>query len=281
MTSLAPDPRVLSDLLAPVPRAVVMTMGALHEGHARLIDAARETVGPQGQVVATIFVNPLQFGAGEDFERYPRTLEADVAVCESRGVDVIFTPSVEHMYGSEGITVDPGAIGDVLEGAQRPGHFRGVLTIVAKLLHMTRPDVAMFGEKDYQQLVAIRRMVRALDFPVEVVGVPTVREGDGLAMSSRNRYLSEEHRAAAVVIPRALGAGVAAALAGASTAEVVEVTRGVLSQQTSGKIDYVELTDPDLGPAPDAGAARLLTAVRFGDTRLLDNVAVTLGSRPA
>lgn len=281
MTSLAPDPRVLADLLAPVPRAVVMTMGALHEGHGRLMDAAREAVGPQGQVVATIFVNPLQFGAGEDFERYPRTMEADVAVCEARGVDVVFAPSVEHMYGSAGITIDPGALGDVLEGAQRPGHFRGVLTIVAKLLHMTRPDLAMFGEKDYQQLVAIRTMVRALDFAVDVVGVPTVREGDGLAMSSRNRYLSETQREAATVIPRALGAGAAAALAGASPDEVLEVARGVLSQEPAGRIDYVALTDPDLGPTPDNGAARLLTAVRFGETRLLDNVGVVLGNPSA
>lgn len=277
MTALAPDPRVLADNLAQVPRAVVMTMGALHEGHARLLDAARESVGPNGQVVATIFVNPLQFGEGEDFDRYPRTFEADLALCEARGVDVVFAPSVEHMYADDHVTIDPGPIAHILEGAQRPGHFTGVLTIVAKLLHLTKADVALFGEKDYQQLTAIRMMVRALDFPVEVVGVPTVREGDGLAMSSRNRYLSDEERAAAVVVPRALGAGAAVALTGADAEEVLQVTRDVLAQEPLASPDYVSLTDVNLGPSPQSGAARLLTAVRFGNTRLLDNVGFVLG----
>ncbi|MCX6422880.1 MAG: pantoate--beta-alanine ligase [Actinobacteria bacterium] len=277
MTALAPDPRVLADNLAQVPRAVVMTMGALHEGHARLLDAARESVGPNGQVVATIFVNPLQFGEGEDFDRYPRTFEADLALCEARGVDVVFAPSVEHMYADAHVTIDPGPIAHILEGAQRPGHFTGVLTIVAKLLHLTKADVALFGEKDYQQLTAIRMMVRALDFPVEVVGVPTVREGDGLAMSSRNRYLSDEERAAAVVVPRALGAGAAVALTGADAEEILQVTRDVLAQEPLASPDYVSLTDVNLGPSPQSGAARLLTAVRFGNTRLLDNVGFVLG----
>lgn len=277
MTALAPDPRVLADNLAQAPRAVVMTMGALHEGHARLLDAARESVGPNGQVVATIFVNPLQFGEGEDFDRYPRTFEADLALCEARGVDVVFAPSVEHMYADAHVTIDPGPIAHILEGAQRPGHFTGVLTIVAKLLHLTKADVALFGEKDYQQLTAIRMMVRALDFPVEVVGVPTVREGDGLAMSSRNRYLSDEERAAAVVVPRALGAGAAVALTGAAAEEILQVTRDVLAQEPLASPDYVSLTDVNLGPSPQSGAARLLTAVRFGNTRLLDNVGFVLG----
>jgi pantoate--beta-alanine ligase len=277
MTALAPDPRVLADNLAQAPRAVVMTMGALHEGHARLLDAARESVGPNGQVVATIFVNPLQFGEGEDFDRYPRTFEADLALCEARGVDVVFAPSVEHMYADAHVTIDPGPIAHILEGAQRPGHFTGVLTIVAKLLHLTKADVALFGEKDFQQLTAIRMMVRALDFPVEVVGVPTVREGDGLAMSSRNRYLSDEERAAAVVVPRALGAGAAVALTGAAAEEILQVTRDVLAQEPLASPDYVSLTDVNLGPSPQSGAARLLTAVRFGNTRLLDNVGFVLG----
>ncbi len=277
MTALAPDPRVLADNLAQAPRAVVMTMGALHEGHARLLDAARESVGPNGQVVATIFVNPLQFGEGEDFDRYPRTFEADLALCEARGVDVVFAPSVEHMYTDDHVTIDPGPIAHILEGAQRPGHFTGVLTIVAKMLHLTKADVALFGEKDYQQLTAIRMMVRALDFPVEVVGVPTVREGDGLAMSSRNRYLSDEERAAAVVVPRALGAGAAVALTGAAAEEILQVTRDVLAQEPLASPDYVSLTDVNLGPSPQSGAARLLTAVRFGNTRLLDNVGFVLG----
>ena len=277
MTALAPDPRVLADNLAQVPRAVVMTMGALHEGHARLLDAARESVGPSGQVVATIFVNPLQFGEGEDFDRYPRTFEADLALCEARGVDVVFAPSVEHMYADDHVTIDPGPIAHILEGAQRPGHFTGVLTIVAKLLHLTKADFALFGEKDYQQLTAIRMMVRALDFPVEVVVVPTVREGDGLAMSSRNRYLSDAERAAAVVVPRALGAGAAVALTGADVNEVLQVTRDVLAQEPLASPDYISLTDLNLGPAPTSGSARLLTAVRFGKTRLLDNVGFVLG----
>jgi pantoate--beta-alanine ligase len=254
-----------------------MTMGALHEGHARLLDAARESVGPSGQVVATIFVNPLQFGEGEDFDRYPRTFEADIALCEARGVDVVFAPSVEHMYADDHVTIDPGPIAHILEGAQRPGHFTGVLTIVAKLLHLTKADFALFGEKDYQQLTAIRMMVRALDFPVEVIGVPTVREGDGLAMSSRNRYLSDAERAAAVVVPRALGAGAAVALTGADANEVLQVTRDVLAQESLASPDYVALTDVNLGPAPTSGSARLLTAVRFGKTRLLDNVGFVLG----
>ncbi len=187
-------------------RAVVMTMGALHEGHATLIRAARSRVGPQGQVVVTVFVNPLQFGAGEDLDRYPRTLEADVELAAAAGADVVFAPSVDEVYpgGEPQIRIAAGPMGDLLEGASRPGHFDGVLTVVAKLLHLTAPDLALYGQKDAQQLAVITRMAADLNFPVEIVGVPTVREEDGLALSSRNRYLSAPERRTALALSAAL-----------------------------------------------------------------------------
>lgn len=187
-------------------RAVVMTMGALHDGHATLIRAARSLVGPEGQVVVTVFVNPLQFGAGEDLDRYPRTLEADLKTAAEAGADAVFAPSADEVYpgGGPQVRITAGPMGELLEGASRPGHFDGMLTVVAKLLHLTRPDVALYGQKDAQQLALIRRMVRDLDFPVQIVGVPTVREPDGLALSSRNRYLSPEERPTALALSRAL-----------------------------------------------------------------------------
>ena len=279
MTLLARTRLELDEVTAArVPTAVVMTMGALHDGHAELMREARRRL-PQGRVIVTDFVNPTQFGAGEDFDRYPRTLEADVELCERNAVDIVFAPSVDEVYGGAGlgITVDPGARGDILEGASRPGHFAGVLTVVAKLLHLTRPDIALFGEKDYQQLVLISDMVRALDFRVEVIGVPTVREADGLAMSSRNRYLSAEARARAAVIPRALAAGEAAASAGADAA--AHATRAVLESEGID-IDYVVVTGTDLLDAPTRGVGRLILAVRIDDVRLIDNVPVDLGGGP-
>ncbi|MFD9789727.1 pantoate--beta-alanine ligase [Streptomyces sp. NPDC059070] len=187
-------------------RAVVMTMGALHEGHATLVRTARESVGPAGQVVVTVFVNPLQFGAGEDLDRYPRTLDADRDLAERAGADAVFAPSVDEVYpgGEPQVRITAGPMGERLEGASRPGHFDGMLTVVAKLLHLTAPDLALFGQKDAQQLALIRRMVRDLNFPVEIVGVPTVREADGLALSSRNRYLSPADRDTALALSRAL-----------------------------------------------------------------------------
>ncbi|MET9377606.1 pantoate--beta-alanine ligase [Streptomyces sp. NPDC002992] len=186
--------------------AVVMTMGALHEGHATLVRTAREYVGPHGFVVVTVFVNPLQFGAGEDLDRYPRTLEADLRTAEAAGADTVFAPSVDEVYpgGEPQVRITAGPMGERLEGASRPGHFDGMLTVVAKLLHLTRPDLALFGQKDAQQLALIRRMARDLNFPVEIVGVPTVREADGLALSSRNRYLSDGERRTALALSRAL-----------------------------------------------------------------------------
>ncbi|MEG3628406.1 pantoate--beta-alanine ligase [Streptomyces poriticola] len=190
-------------------RAVVMTMGALHEGHATLIRTARAIAGPDGEVVVTVFVNPLQFGAGEDLDRYPRTLEADVKIAAESGADAVFAPSADEVYpgGEPQVRISAGPMGERLEGASRPGHFDGMLTVVAKLLHLTRPDLALYGQKDAQQLALIRRMVRDLDFGVEIVGVPTVREEDGLALSSRNRYLSPEERRTALALSQALFAG--------------------------------------------------------------------------
>ncbi len=187
-------------------RAVVMTMGALHEGHASLIRTARQLVGPEGSVTVTVFVNPLQFGAGEDLDRYPRTLDADLATAEGAGADVVFAPSVHEVYpgGEPQVRISAGPMGERLEGAYRPGHFDGMLTVVAKLLHLTRPDIALYGQKDAQQLALIRRMARDLNFPVEIVGVPTVREDDGLALSSRNRYLSPPERITALSLSRGL-----------------------------------------------------------------------------
>ncbi len=189
-------------------RAVVMTMGALHEGHATLIRTARGIAG-DGEVVVTVFVNPLQFGAGEDLDRYPRTLDADVKIAELAGADVVFAPSVDEVYpgGEPQVRISAGPMGERLEGSTRPGHFDGMLTVVAKLLHLTRPDVALYGQKDAQQLALIRRMVRDLNFGMEIVGVPTVREADGLALSSRNRYLSATERRTALALSQALFAG--------------------------------------------------------------------------
>jgi len=256
--------------------ALVPTMGALHEGHRTLVRAAREHCD---SVVVSVFVNPTQFGPGEDFDRYPRTWDDDLAALAAEGVDLVFHPRVEDVYGPDalGVTVHPGPLGDVLEGAVRPGHFAGVLTVVAKLFGLVRPDEAFFGEKDYQQLVLIRAMARELALGVAVTGVPTVREDDGMALSSRNRYLSAEQRSAAAALSAALRAGAAAGPGGPGA--VLAAARAVLDGAPGLVKDYLELTDPDLGPAPATGPARLLVAARAGSTRLLDNTAVRL-ARP-
>ncbi|GGZ12535.1 pantothenate synthetase [Streptomyces inusitatus] len=208
--TLVAAPDQLAELLgrrtAPGRTAVVMTMGALHQGHAALIRAARERVGDDGLVTVTVFVNPLQFGAGEDLDRYPRTLDADLDTAREAGADIVFAPTAATVYpgGEPQVRITAGPMGGLLEGASRPGHFDGMLTVVAKLLHLTRPDLALFGQKDAQQLALIRRMVHDLDFPVEIVGVETVREDDGLALSSRNRYLSPAERKTALALSRAL-----------------------------------------------------------------------------
>ncbi len=259
----------------PGPVALVPTMGALHEGHRALVRAARRRAAA---VVVSVFVNPTQFGPGEDFDRYPRTWEADLAALADEGADLVFHPGVADVYppGALGITVAPGPLGDVLEGAVRPGHFAGVLTVVAKLFGLVRPDVGVFGEKDYQQLTLIRGMARELALGVEVVGVPTVREDDGMALSSRNRFLSAEQRAAAAALSAALRAGAAAGAQGADA--VLAEARAVLATAPGLQPDYLELTDPGLGPAPVAGPARLLVAARAGTTRLIDNTAVELAA---
>ncbi len=256
--------------------ALVPTMGALHAGHAALVDEARASVADDDAVVVSVFVNPLQFRAGEDLDRYPRTLEADVALCADHGADVVFVPTVAEIYpgGDPQVTVDPGALGAVLEGAVRPEHFRGVLTVVAKLLGLVRPDVAVFGQKDFQQLVLVRRMVEDLCLGTIVVGAETVREPMGLALSSRNAYLDPAQVRTATLLYRCLRAGAAAGERGAAAVEAA--ARTVLDGVTGLEPDYVALTAPDLGPAPAHGEARLLVAARVGTTRLIDNVAVHL-----
>ncbi|GAA4594239.1 pantoate--beta-alanine ligase [Actinoplanes octamycinicus] len=251
--------------------AVVMTMGALHEGHRQLIRVARER---SAFVVVTIFVNPLQFGPSEDFEKYPRTLEADLEACRAEGAAVVFAPGRDDVYpgGAPSITMNPGPLGGILEGASRPGHFSGMLTVVEKLIRLTRADVAYFGEKDFQQLALIRRMVVDLELGVEIVGVPTVRESDGLALSSRNRYLSPEERKSALALSRALREGATHA----DPAAVLAAAGKILTEEPGVRVDYLELTGPDLGAVPDDGPARLLVAAKVGATRLIDNVPIVL-----
>ncbi|QMU72999.1 pantoate--beta-alanine ligase [Streptacidiphilus sp. P02-A3a] len=263
------------------PRAVVMTMGALHQGHAALIRAAREFAGAAGTVVVTVFVNPLQFGAGEDLDRYPRTLDADLGLAEAAGADAVFAPSVEEVYpgGEPQVRISAGPMGTRFEGAARPGHFDGMLTVVAKLLQLTRPDAAFFGEKDGQQLALIRRMVRDLNFPVRVVGVPTVREPDGLALSSRNRFLTAADRAEALALSRALFAGRDAAPQG--PAAVRAAAGKVLAGSAAGAAaDYLALIDPadftEVDREDFHGEAVLAVAVKVGTTRLIDNVRISL-----
>jgi pantoate--beta-alanine ligase len=255
--------------------AVVMTMGALHEGHAALLRSARADAD---HLLTTIFVNPLQFGPNEDFSRYPRTLEADLEVLRAERADAVFVPTAEEMYpqNQPRVRVDPGPLATVLEGAHRPGHFDGVLTVVLKLLNLTRADWAYFGEKDYQQLTLIRSMVDDLNVPTAIVGVPTVREPDGLALSSRNRFLSTVEREAALVLSRSLRAAADAGSAGAGPAATLAAARAEFAGTPSVLPDYVELTDPWLGPAPATGKARLLVAAKVGQTRLIDNTEIEL-----
>ena len=254
--------------------ALVPTMGALHAGHTALLDAAREAAPV---VVASIFVNPLQFGPREDLASYPRDLDADLARCAEHGVDVVFAPTAEVMYpsGTPQVSVDPGPLGDVLEGAARPGHFRGVLTVVTKLLGLVRPDFAVFGTKDYQQLVLVRRCVADLCLPVQIVSVETVRASDGLALSSRNRNLSTQELATAPALSRALQAGRNAGPAGRRA--VLAAAAGEL-RAAGVQPEYLELRGVDLGDPPATGSARLLVAARIGATRLLDNVGIELGA---
>jgi pantoate--beta-alanine ligase len=266
--------------------AVVPTMGALHEGHRALIKRAEEVAD---SVIVTVFVNPLQFRPGEDLDTYPRTLDADLAMCGAAGVDLVFAPSEEEIYpdGRDDVTkVHPREFGEILEGASRPGFFTGVLTVVAKLFHLTRPDVACFGAKDFQQQAMVRRMVRDLDFPVEIETVPTVREADGLAMSSRNAYLSPQERQTALAVPRAIRAAQAAAVAcaeedvtdyGDRAKRITEAALAVLEAEPGLEVDYARVRSNFLSiPFVHANAARILIAVKVGDTRLIDNAPVVI-----
>jgi pantoate--beta-alanine ligase len=260
--------------------ALVPTMGALHEGHLSLMRQARRSADA---VAVSVFVNPLQFGPGEDFDRYPRTFAADLEACASEGVDFVFAPAREVMYPDEPqVTVRSGPMGEVAEGAARPGHFDGMLTVVLKLLNLVRPDVAVFGEKDAQQLAMIRRMVADLNVPVEVVGAPTVREPDGLALSSRNRYLSGPERRTALALSRALRAGADASASGPDA--VLAAARTVLSEAEAADpplvLDYLVLVDPSTFTeitGPPTGRAVLAVAGRVGATHLIDNVPLQFG----
>lgn len=263
---------------AGVQRAFVPTMGALHQGHLDLVKSARELVGPDGEVVMSIFVNPTQFGHASDVLQYPRTLESDLAKCEVSGVDIVFAPSVDEMYPqgievSQWLSVQPGPLGFFLEGADRPGHFAGVLTIVAKLLNLVQPDFTIFGEKDYQQLVVISQMVQQLNFPVKVLGVQTRREPDGLAMSSRNAFLNQDQRHEAVSISRALFA--AQGVSG-SVGTKLNVARAELSEEI--EISYlVAMTNDlsrELAETENVSDGRILFAGVLGSTRLIDNMPI-------
>jgi len=255
--------------------ALVPTMGALHAGHMALIAEARRRAG---QVVASIFVNPLQFGANEDLATYPRREAADAAMLEAEGCALLWAPDAATMYPEGFATeVKVAGISEGLDGAARPGHFDGVATVVAKLFGQVRPDFALFGEKDYQQLAVIRRMARDLDLGIEIVGVPTQRDADGLALSSRNLYLSKQERRAARALPRALGEAVEALTAGAPIAETLARARERLEAAGFDPIDYVALHDAETLAPLDAleRPARLLAAARIGTTRLIDNLPVS------
>jgi pantoate--beta-alanine ligase len=270
------------------PVVLVPTMGALHDGHRALLRRARELAGPGGAVVVSIFVNPLQFGPNEDLDKYPRTLAADLAACEAEGADLVFAPSVGEMYPQQQlVTVSPGPAGEILEGEFRPGFFTGVLTVVLKLFSLVRPDIAVFGQKDAQQLVLVRRMSADFGLGIEIEAVPTARAADGLALSSRNKYLSEAERAVAPVLHRALSRGAAAAADGptavlAAAQAVLAAAAGDEAAGAPPRVDYLALVDAssyipvrdDLG---FHGAAVLAIAARVGTTRLIDNVVMELG----
>ena len=265
------------------PIVLVPTMGALHEGHIALLRRAAALSRPDGSVVVSVFVNPLQFGAGEDLDRYPRDLDADLAVCEREGVALVFAPGDAQIYPREQlITVDPGPMGQVLEGASRPGFFTGVLTVVLKLFRLVGPQVAVFGEKDAQQLALIRRMTEDLCLGVEIASVPTVRDPGGLAVSSRNAYLTEPERATALALSGALRAGLGRSESGPDG--VLAAAQRVLDEAAKADpplvTDYLALVEPDtFTPVKPgfAGDALLLTAARVGATRLIDNTPLTLG----
>jgi len=274
--------RTAAELNSAVPegrRAVVMTMGALHAGHLALVKQAHEVAE---RVVVTVFINPLQFTDPRDLERYPRALEADCALLATEPVEAVFAPEVEDVYpgGEPIVTVSAGRIGEIFEGAHRPGHFDGVLTVVLKLLNLTRPDVALFGQKDAQQLIAVRAMVRDLNLPVEIVAVPTVRDPDGLALSSRNRFLSPRERERALSLSGALRACAARAEAGDSLDGILAAGYAILASAEGVVLDYLAVLDPTSAEAVRSdyrGDVVIAVAARVGSTRLIDNVPASIG----
>jgi pantoate--beta-alanine ligase len=255
------------------PRVLVPTMGALHKGHRELISVACKHAGRDGEVVVSIFVNPLQFEPGADYDRYPRPEKEDEEFCRNAGVDLLFRPSGDEMYlDDRSVFVEETSLARTLEGKSRPGHFRGVCTVVAKLFNILSPDVAIFGEKDFQQLAIIRRMGRDLNYKIDIAGVPTVREDDGLAVSSRNRYLNVDERKQATVLRKAL---LAAARSNQKSAqEIVDVVRTTINEAPLARIDYVDLVDAESLLPIDAVKPNSLLAVAvfFGKTRLIDNI---------
>jgi pantoate--beta-alanine ligase len=255
------------------PRVLVPTMGALHKAHAELIRVARERAGEHGEVAVSIFVNPLQFEPGSDYKRYPRRQEADEEFCKNSAVDLLFRPTAAEMYADDrSVFVDELFLSHTLEGRSRPGHFRGVCTVVAKLFNILAPDAAVFGEKDFQQLAIVRQMVRDLNFKIDIIAVPTVREEDGLACSSRNQYLNSEERKQAPVLHKALQA--AATGGNKFVREIVALAREVINEAPLARIDYVEIVDAEtLKPVETVGPNTvLLVAVFFSKTRLIDNM---------
>jgi pantoate--beta-alanine ligase len=258
------------------PRVLVPTMGALHKAHGELIRVARERAGTGGEVAVSIFVNALQFEPGSDYERYPRPEKEDEEFCRNAGVDLLFRPGPAEMYADDrSVFVKENSLSTVLEGKSRPGHFRGVCTVVAKFFNILAPDVAIFGEKDFQQLAIIRRMVRDLDFKIDIIGVPTVREPDGLACSSRNQYLNKDERQQATVLHKALVA--AANSSEKSAKEIIDLVRTTIAQASLARIDYVQLVDAErLQPIESVRPNSLLAlAVYFGKTRLIDNMRLS------
>jgi pantoate--beta-alanine ligase len=258
---------------------LVPTMGALHRGHGELIRIARDAAGRDGEVAVSIFVNPLQFAPGGDYEKYPRPEESDDEFCRKAGVDILFRPSAGDMYAADfSVAVEEDSLANTLEGKSRPGHFRGVCTVVAKLFNILNPDVAVFGEKDFQQLAIIRRMVRDLNFPVEIIGASTVREADGLACSSRNQYLSAVEREQAPVLQRALQAARQEVRGGErSTETILAAAREVIATASLARIDYLEIVNAEtLQQAAEADPDSLIVvAAFFGKTRLIDNLRLS------
>jgi pantoate--beta-alanine ligase len=272
--------RASNDLAAPRSVGFVPTMGALHDGHRSLVQAARQRCDI---VVASIFVNPTQFAPNEDFSRYPRTLEQDCQMLAAERVDIVFTPAADTMYPSGASTfVEIEGVSDRLDGASRPGHFRGVATVVAKLFHIVQPDFAFFGQKDAAQVAVLRKMVRDLDFPLEMIVCPTVREPDGLAMSSRNRYLSAEERRQALSLSRALQMAQTLADHGEHRADaLLQTMRATLEQEPGVRVDYLAVVDPDtLLPMEKVTAGALVTVAAYvGNTRLIDNILLPLARK--